>query len=121
MELGFVSTGGMHFGTGIDQEVGLGAAPDEEVETLLGTKLAVVGAKGFHRAERGALPDLVECLDVADQGRGWVLEVHQLVDVVATVGVCLDIGGVRVVLETADIPHVLLHAEFEVTLGGADV
>ena len=89
MELGFVSTGGIHFGAGIDQEVGLGAAPDEEVETLLGTKLAVVGAKGFYRAERGALPYLMEGLKVSDQGRGRILEVHQLLDVVATVGISL--------------------------------
>ena len=25
------------------------------------------------------------------------------------------------ILETADVPHMLLHAEFEVALGGADV
>ena len=66
MELGFVSTGCIHFGTGVDQEMGLGATPHEEVEPLLGAKQAVVGAKGFYRAERGALPYLVEGLNVSD-------------------------------------------------------
>ena len=58
MELGFMSTGCIHFGTGVDQEMGLGATPYEEVEPLLGAKQAVVGAKGFYRAERGALPNV---------------------------------------------------------------
>ena len=38
MELRFVSTGSIHFRTGVDQEVGLGTTPDEEMEPLLGAE-----------------------------------------------------------------------------------
>ena len=72
-----MSTGRIHFGTGVDQEMGLGATPHEEVEPLLGAKQAVVGAKGFYRAERGALPCLVEGLNDSDQGRGQTVEIHR--------------------------------------------
>ena len=66
MELRFVSTGSIHFRTGVDQELGLGTTPDKEMEPFLGTEQAVVGAKGFHCAKGRALPHLVKGLDVSD-------------------------------------------------------